>query len=128
MPGWQYRLEASYSGSGRPGDYAETLTLHTSDTDRETIPVRVSIHQVSHIRVAPEILHLKPDPATADFVGTVYLDDTEGASVEVQPSPLTKAFAAGLLHPTAPRTTTLRSVSAKRSWPACRGPPPSVSP
>ena len=53
LPGWQYRLEASYSGSGRrSGDYAETLTLHTSDTDRETIPVRVSIHQVLRIRAS----------------------------------------------------------------------------
>jgi hypothetical protein len=85
LPGWQYRVEAAYSPYGRlPGDYAETITLHTSDPDRESIPVRLAIHHVSRIRVAPAALHLAAAPDPSEAVGVFYLDDAEGEAVEVR--------------------------------------------
>jgi hypothetical protein len=85
LPGWQYRLQVSYSGSGRPpGDYSETVTLHTSDPEREAIVVHVPVHQVSRFRVAPATLHLKTGPDSAEAVGTIYVDDTEGGAAEIE--------------------------------------------
>lgn len=47
LPGREYRIEASYAANDRPpGEYAETILLHTDDPDRQTIPVRAAIHQV----------------------------------------------------------------------------------
>ena len=85
LPGWEYRLEVSYAANDRPpGEYAETILLHTDDPDRQTILVRAAIHQVSRFRVAPSVLHLTAAPGSADAVGTVFVDDIEGDAVEIE--------------------------------------------
>jgi hypothetical protein len=84
LPGWQYRLQVSYSGNGRPpGDYSEAVTLHTTDLERESIVVQIPVHQVSRFRLAPATLHLTAAPEAAEAVGTIYGDDIEGEEVEI---------------------------------------------
>jgi hypothetical protein len=85
LPGWRYRLEVTFASSKlTTGLHQETLFLHTSDPDRKTIPVRVTIDRAARVRVAPSVLRLKPDPTDPRFqVGKVFLDDTEGEAVEI---------------------------------------------
>jgi hypothetical protein len=85
LPGWRYRFETVWGPSRRPaGNFSESILLSTTDPGRKTIGVKVSLEQTHRIRIAPENLHLKAEPAQSGiYNGRIFINDTAGQSVEI---------------------------------------------
>ncbi len=85
LPGWQYLLRATFTSDRlEPGDYTETIVLHTTDPDRGEITIGANIHRVRRIRVAPAVLSLHPAQGDGpELMGRCYLDDTAGDPVAI---------------------------------------------
>jgi Protein of unknown function (DUF1573) len=84
--GRDYVVKCSYAtGQRAPGTYTESISLHTTDRDYETITVKATIEVSNRIRVAPEPLALQPDPNDPSrYTGRVLLEDVGGGPVEIE--------------------------------------------
>jgi hypothetical protein len=85
LPGWRFNFIATLrDGAYPPGNYAESILLHTSDPERPIIQVKALIHRIERIRVAPDPLYLREDPTQPGRQSArFFLDDLAGDSLEI---------------------------------------------
>ncbi len=86
LPGWENRIEVTVASDAfAPGAHAERVVLHTTDPEKSTIEVKISINNVPRIRLAPQHLRVRKDSAHAGVqVGRLIIDDKEGEYVEIE--------------------------------------------
>ena len=86
MPGWEHRLKATLAASDLAlSEHMASITLRTTDPEHDPIKIPAQIRRVNRIRLMPEHLRLRADPERQDRqVGMVFLDDTEGDSIELK--------------------------------------------
>lgn len=100
LPGWKYGIEATFRGEHLPvGEYRESIVLHTSDPQRESLQTEVTIQRIPRFRVAPEVIQLQIDSQTPTRQsGELFLDDTGGEEIEIAAvRPSNKALTCKLL-------------------------------
>jgi hypothetical protein len=83
-------MEAIYQHHGvLPGTYVETLTVRTDDPSHPYFDVKVTLHKMPRIEVAPRIVRLGKGTATNPSSARIFIRDREGKAiriVEVLPS------------------------------------------
>lgn len=85
-PGWDYQLRVTAHPKDRAaGQYEESVVIETSDPERPTLSVLVSVEKSLRLRVAPTNLFLRRDHAQPDRqVGRLVVDDSNGDPVDIE--------------------------------------------